>query len=307
MRPVYVIGGLLIVGLSFAFYSLTRSQSVSEPTEEPSLEAGCIAEDDSVEPLNLLVFSKTTGYRHDSIPVGIAALELLAEARNWTVTATENASVFNDESLADVDVVIFLSTTGDILDSEQESAFERYIQNGGGFVGVHSATDTEYDWAWYGELVGAYFADHPAGTHVADVIVEDVSHPAAKTLPEAWTRTDEWYNFRSNPRSNVNVILTLDETSYAGGTMGEDHPIAWAHEYDGGRAFYTAMGHTSESFAEALYLEHLIGGIEWAGGRCESQQKADATDEADDDTPTATARSTSCKSLLKEIEITRKK
>jgi hypothetical protein len=133
---------------------------------------------------------------------------------------------------------------------------------------------------WYGELVGAYFADHPAIT-AADVIVEDSTHPAAKTLPATWTRTDEWYNFRSNPRPNVSVILALDETSYTGGTMGEDHPIAWAHEYDGGRAFYTAMGHTAESFTETPYLEHLIGGIEWAGGRCETQEDAEATDEAD--------------------------
>lgn len=290
MRPVHLIGGLLIVGLSLVVFSLTRSQSVSDPTETPSPEAGCMEESATMDELNLLVFSKTAGYRHDSITAGIEAIESLAEDRDWTVTVSEDSSVFNDEVLADMDVVIFLNTTGDILDEEQQAAFGRYIQGGGGFVGVHSASDTEYEWSWYGELVGAYFSDHPAGTHVANIVVEDAEHPSAKTLPETWTRTDEWYNFRSNPRPNVSVILSIDETSYEGGTMQDDHPIAWAHEYDGGRAFYTALGHTPETFAETLFLEHLIGGIEWAGGRCEAPSDETATDEADEVTPTATTR-----------------
>jgi type 1 glutamine amidotransferase len=285
----YVIGGLLIVGLAFGFYSLTRSQSVTTP-EPLSSETGCMEEDSPVEPLNLLVFSKTAGYRHDSISAGLAAIEALAEEREWTVTASEDSAVFNDDALADVHVAIFLNTTGDILDEEQQAAFERFIQNGGGYVGVHSATDTEYGWAWYGELVGAYFANHPAGTHVATLIVEDAAHPSAQTLPETWEHQDEWYNFHANPRENVNVILSVDESTYEGGTMEGDHPISWAHEFDGGRAFYTALGHTSESFSEALFLEHLIGGIEWAGGRCEAQVDSEATEEADGATPTATAR-----------------
>src|SRR5690606_32243636 len=112
-------------------------------------------------------------------------------------------------------------------DEEQKAAFERFIQNGGGFVGIHSATDTEYGWAWYGELVGAYFADHPA-ISTATLILEDSTHPSAKTLPETWEHRDEWYNFHSNPRENVNVILSVDESTYEGGTMGGDHPISWA-------------------------------------------------------------------------------
>ncbi|HLU12043.1 MAG TPA: ThuA domain-containing protein [Oceanobacillus sp.] len=280
----YIISGLLIVGLAAGFYSLTKSQSTPEPL---SPEAGCIEEDVIMEPLHLLVFSKTAGYRHESISAGIEALEKLAEDREWTVTASEDSTVFNDETLADIDVVIFLNTTGDILDEEQKAAFEQFIQAGGGYVGIHSATDTEYGWAWYGELVGAYFADHPA-ISTATLILEDSTHPSAKTLPETWEHRDEWYNFHSNPRENVNVILSVDESTYEGGTMGGDHPISWAHEFDGGRAFYTALGHTSESFSEALFLEHLIGGIEWAGGRCDAPVDAEATDEADGAAPTAT-------------------
>ena len=281
MRPVYLIGGLVIIGLAFAFYSLTRSQSVTTTPEPLSSEAGCLQEDVPVESLNLLVFSKTAGYRHESISAGIEAIEALAEDRNWSITTSEDAAAFNDEALADIDVVIFLNTTGDILDGEQQDVFERFIQNGGGYVGIHSASDTEYDWAWYGELVGAYFANHPAGTAVAMLIVEDATHPSAQTLPETWEHRDEWYNFHANPRENVNVILSVDESTYEGGTMQGDHPISWAHEFEGGRAFYTALGHTPETFSEALFLEHLIGGIEWSGGRCEARQEADATDEAD--------------------------
>jgi type 1 glutamine amidotransferase len=280
MRLNYLVSGFLGFGLSLSLFSLVASQDVTGTPESVSPEAGCMQPSTSMDTLNLLVFSKTAGYRHDSIPAGIAALEALAEDRIWRVTATEDAAEFNDEASVVWDVVIFLNTTGDILDPDQEAAFERFIQGGGGFVGIHSAADTEYDWAWYGELVGAYFASHPAITD-AQVIVEDPAAPAAQTLPESWTRTDEWYNFQTNPRDTVHVILTVDETSYEGGTMPDDHPIAWSHEYDGGRAFYTAMGHTVESFSEPLYLEHLIGGIEWAGGRCVSLPEAAVTSEPD--------------------------
>jgi len=164
-------------------------------------------------------------------------------------------------------VVVFLSTTGDVLDERQQAAFERFIRAGKGFVGVHSATDTEYEWAWYGGLVGAYFKAHPA-IQSASMVVENASHPATSHLSSPWTRTDEWYGFRVNPRAKVNVLLSLDEQTYdpGEGAMDGDHPIAWFHEYDGGRAFYTALGHTRESYAEPDFLAHLEGGIEWASG-----------------------------------------
>jgi uncharacterized protein (TIGR03437 family) len=210
----------------------------------------------------VLVFSKTTGFRHDSIPDGINAIRQLGQQNNFAVDATEESSAFNDANLARYQAVVFLNTTGDVLDDNQQAAFERYLRNGGGFAGLHSATDTEYDWAWYGGLVGAYFAGHPE-IQPARIKVEDGSHPSTSPLPVEWQRTDEWYNFRSNPRGRLKVLATLDETTYRGGEMGADHPIAWCQLYDGGRAWYTAGGHTKESFAEPLFRQHLLGGIQF--------------------------------------------
>jgi len=219
------------------------------------------------EPLSLLIFSKTAEYRHDSIPAGIEALTKLAGERGWQVDATEDSSRFSDTGLAGYGAVIFLSTTGDVLDDDQQAAFERFIRGGRGFVGIHSATDTEYDWAWYGALVGAYFREHPA-VQAADVLVEDGASVGVSGLPKHWNRTDEWYAFRSNPRANVSVLLSLDESSYTPGVanMNGDHPIAWSHDYDGGRAFYTALGHTKESYADPLFIGHVAGGISWVLG-----------------------------------------
>ena len=226
-----------------------------------------------------LVFSKTAGFRHDSIPDGVAAIRQLGQQNNFDVDATEDASVFNDSNLSRYQTVIFLNTTGDALDNGQQDAFERYIRNGGGFVGVHSATDTEYDWAWYGGLVGAYFQGHPA-IQSARIVIEDGAHPSTSALPVEWRRTDEWYNFRSNPRGRVKVLATLDETSYSGGSMGSDHPIAWCQLYGGGRAWYTAGGHTRESYSEPLFRQHLLGGIQFTAkikdGACAALSAASA-------------------------------
>jgi len=213
----------------------------------------------------VLVFSRTLGFRHESIADGVSALEALGHERGWDVLSTEDPSTFGDSGLDAFDVVVFLSTTGDVLDGEQQAAFERFVRSGGGFVGIHSASDTEYDWPWYGGLVGAYFREHPA-VQEAVVHVENATHPSTATLPADWRRTDEWYAFMDNPRPTVSVLLTLDESTYAPGTatMGADHPIAWYHDYDGGRAFYTALGHTRESFAEPAFLAHVAGAIEWA-------------------------------------------
>jgi type 1 glutamine amidotransferase len=133
-------------------------------------------------------------------------------------------------------------------------------------VGIHAAADTEHGWPWYGGLVGAYFASHPEPAQ-ARIRVESRDHPSTRTLPDPWNRFDEWYDFEQNPRSQgVTVLLALDEASYSGGQMGDDHPIAWYHEYDGGRAWYTAGGHTEDSFSEPAFLEHLLGGIRYAAG-----------------------------------------
>lgn len=210
---------------------------------------------------NVLVFSKTTGFRHASIEAGIAALRDLGTAHDFGVHATEDAAAFTD--LTPYQAVIFLNTSGDVLDQAQRTALESYIRAGGGYVGVHSASNTEYHWPFYGTLVGAYFDAHPE-VQPATVVVEDADHPATAHLPKAWARVDEWYNFRSSVRGGARVLLSLDESSFQGGTMGGDHPFAWCHERLGGRAFYTAGGHTEESYTEELFLAHLLGGVRYA-------------------------------------------
>jgi type 1 glutamine amidotransferase len=214
---------------------------------------------------HVLVFSKTAGFRHDSIPEGVTAIRQLGASGGFTVDATEDAGAFTPAGLRRYDAVVFLSTTGDVLDASQQSAFEDYIRHGGGYVGVHAAADTEYDWAFYGGLAGAYFQSHPA-IQPATVDVEDRAHPATAALARTWDRTDEWYNYRSNPRERAHVLASLDESSYTGGTMHGDHPIAWCQEYRGGRAFYTGGGHTKESYAEPAFRAHLLGGIRYAIG-----------------------------------------
>ena len=213
----------------------------------------------------VLVFTKTAGFRHDSIPDGIAAVQTLGRENGFAVEATEDAGRFTDEGLAAYRAVIFLNTTGDVLAADQERAFERYIRSGGGFVGIHSAADTEYDWAWYGDLVGAYFDSHPA-IQQGEIHVADRVHPATEHLSARWQRRDEWYNYRRNPRGRVHVLATVDEGSYDGGNHGFDHPIAWCHDYDGGRSWYTGGGHTRESYGEPLFMQHILGGIEYATG-----------------------------------------
>jgi cytochrome c len=221
----------------------------------------------AAEEANVLVFSKTAGFRHDSIPTGIAAIQDLGADNGFTVEATEDAAAFTDENLSRFDAVVWLSTTGDVLNDEQQAAFERYVAAGGGYAGVHAASDTEYEWPWYGDLVGAYFDSHPQ-IQEASIDVEDHEHPSTAELPDRWTRTDEWYNYRDNPREDVHVLASLDESSYdpGSGAMGDDHPIAWCHEQSGGRAWYTGLGHTQESYSEPEFLDHLAGGISWAAG-----------------------------------------
>jgi type 1 glutamine amidotransferase len=215
----------------------------------------------------VLVFSKTAGFRHSSIPAAVQAIRELGARGGIPVDATEDATAFTDTNLRRYSAVVFLLTTGDVLDATQQAAFERYIRRGGGYAGVHSAADTEHDWPWYGRLVGAYFRIHP-GIQRATVRVATTRHPSTAGLPRSWVRTDEWYNFARNPRADVRVLATLDESSYSPGpgAMGADHPIAWAHAFEGGRAWYTGGGHTEESYAEPLFRRHLLGGIRYAAG-----------------------------------------
>jgi type 1 glutamine amidotransferase len=211
----------------------------------------------------VLVFARTAGFHHDSIPAGIQAIRALGTQYNFDVDDTTDVAAFTDQSLARYRAVVFLNTTGDVFGPPEQAAFENFIRNGGGFVGIHSAADTEYDWPWYGRLLGTYFASHPE-IQSGKLKIVDANHPSTETLPNEWIRTDEWYNFREDPSPNVGVLLAIDETSYSGGDMGPNHPIAWRHSFEGGRAWYTAMGHTIESYTEPLFLAHVAGGILWA-------------------------------------------
>jgi type 1 glutamine amidotransferase len=217
----------------------------------------------------VLVFSKTTGFRHDSIPAGVGAIRQLGRAGGFSVKATESGSLFTKKRLRRFEAVVFLNTTGEVLDPKQQSAFQAYIRRDGGFVGVHSAADTEYDWPFYGGLIGARFKQHPAVQQAAIEVV-DRRHPSTRQLPQRWTRTDEWYDFQANPRGSVHVLAVLDESIYSGGTMGPDHPIAWCHPFRGGRSWYTGGGHTTESYAEPGFRKHLLGGIRWAAGEAQA-------------------------------------
>lgn len=212
----------------------------------------------------ILVFSKTAGYRHESIEAGKLALLKMSAANNWIADTTEDATVFTEDNLKKYAAVIFLNTTLNVLDYKQETSFERYIQAGGGFTGIHSATDTEYDWMWYAGLVGAQFESHPK-IQPAKLSVMEKDHISTKHLSRVWDKTDEWYNFK-NISTDIKVLLKIDETSYEGGKNNNDHPMAWYHEYDGGRAFYTALGHTPESYTDTTFLTHLLGGIKYAIG-----------------------------------------
>lgn len=214
----------------------------------------------------ILVFCKTAGYHHASIAAGKLAILKLGEENHFAVDTTSDSTVFTPKNLKQYAAVVFLSTTGNVLNDAQQAAFEQYIRSGGGYVGVHAASDTEYDWPWYNKLVGAYFKSHPKQQD-AVLHVTDKNFIATKHLPEVWKRWDEWYNFKSTNWNDVHVLITIDESSYTGGENGSYHPMSWYHDYDGGRAFYTELGHTDASYQDPLYLQHLLGGIEYAMGK----------------------------------------
>lgn len=240
------LSGFLIFALAISF--INRSSKANKSQTEPDSSS-------------ILIFTKTEGYRHQSIPTGVETVEEIASQNDLSTVHTEDATYFQPDSLANFDIVLFLSTTGDILNEQQQKAFKQFIQNDGGFVGIHAASDTEYDWPWYGEMVGAYFESHPE-IQEATITVVDKNHPSTSFLPEKWVRTDEWYNFKEI-NQDINVLMNLEESTYDGGKNGKYHPIAWYHEYDGGRIFYTAGGHTTESYSESLFRKHIQGGIEY--------------------------------------------
>ncbi|KAJ2988159.1 hypothetical protein NUW58_g4123 [Xylaria curta] len=218
---------------------------------------------DDQEKFHIFVFSKTVSYRHDSIPAGIKALKQLGVSTNrFTAEASEDSSLINPDFLSQFKAVLFLSTSGEFLTKEQLHGLKAYVSNGGGFVGIHCASSGMRSESWYGELVGAYFTDHPQPQH-SIVKVENKDHVIVSGFSEEFEWFDEWYNFTWNPRDKVTVLLSTDESLYQGGKMGNDHPLAWCREFDGGRSFYTALGHFDEAFQNEAFMTHVLNGILW--------------------------------------------
>jgi glucose/arabinose dehydrogenase len=239
------------------------------------LVAACGGDDDNAPPIDsgpieALVFSHTRGFRHPSIADAVAFFSSLSPEEEINVTLTEDPTVFNDTDLAAFDVVVFANTTGDVFDEEQQSALQRFIRGGKGYVGVHSAADTEHQWPWYGQLVGAYFISHPLLPVEVEVTTEDPHHPSTQHLPDTFAFTDEIYNFDRNPRSDHAILLTIDEAGFIfpnipnTPSMGADHPVAWYKEFEGGRSFYTNLGHRPETWDDPLFQQHILEGLRWA-------------------------------------------
>ena len=219
-----------------------------------------------------LLVTTTRGWHHESIHAGVLALQDLGRKNFFDVVLWEDPNGFTDKYLEQFQVVIFLCTTGDIFDSVQQKVMERFIKAGKGFVGIHSASDTEYDWDWYTKLVGRMFHIHPV-IQTARLDVVDTTFPGLQGFAEHKLWTDEWYQFGPEKINGLNYILAVDESSYnpkadwgtkKGDGMGKFHPIAWYHNYDGGRSFYTALGHMPSDFSDPAFLNHVFAGIFWA-------------------------------------------
>ncbi|HKE99278.1 MAG TPA: ThuA domain-containing protein [Actinomycetes bacterium] len=251
-----VLAACLLVALAGCAGSPPEADRPSEGYLAPAAPAGRPA---------VLVFTRTAGFRHASIPAAADAVRRLGREAGLAVDVTEDPARFSDAGLRGYRAVVFLHTTGHVLGAREQAALERFVGAGGGWVGVHAAADADPGWPWQLGLIGAEFTGHPP-VQQADVLVEDPAHPSTRSLPRRWTRTDEWYNFRASPRGRARVLLTLDEATYQGGTMGADHPVAWCRRYAGGRSWYTALGHTEATWRERPFLEHLLGGIRWAAG-----------------------------------------
>ena len=231
----------------------------------------------------ILIFSKTNGFRDgNQIATANAALEKIAKDKGVASFTTENAAVFNTEQLAKFKAVVWNSTSGDVLTPEQRSAFKGWLEQGGGFVALHGAGgDPSYKWKWYVDhLIGAQFTGHTLSPQFQQgrLVIEDQTHPATKGLGTEWVREEEWYSFDKSPRAKgYHILVTLDEASYSPREkipflvdkdlrMGKDHPVVWAHCVGKGRAFYSALGHRAEFYAEPKHLTMIAGAISWAAG-----------------------------------------
>jgi uncharacterized protein len=215
---------------------------------------------------SVLIFTRTAGYRHESIPAGVAALTELASSVGLDATATQDPDEFTPQRLGSCAAVVFLSTTDSVLTDAARDSLERYVLDGGGFLGIHSAAGTEFDWPFYGDLIGARFTSHPP-LQSAVVAVADSGHPATVRLPKRWQWTDEWYDFHALPVPGSRILAVVDESLYQGSTMGvgSEHPLVWCRDVGQGRSFYTALGHQVQAYADPDFRGHLLGALRWAG------------------------------------------
>ena len=235
------------------------------PRAMPALGLLCLCACSS-SPGDILVYTRTAGFRHDSIPVAVDALATIAAANRLSIEHTEDPAVFNPSRLSRYAAVVFLHTTGDMLDSQGVDALAAYVRQGGGFLGIHAAADALYGSSTYRGLVGAQFLRHPA-LQPGTLVVEDASNAATAPLPARWQHVDEFYDFATNPRGTVRVLLRVDESTYQGGGMGSDHPIAWCHAVGEGRSIYTALGHPIESWSDPAFLAHVAGALQIAAAK----------------------------------------
>jgi len=229
----------------------------------PKQEMECLNCSDQ-NTFSVLVITETKGYVHRSaIKAGKELINNIGNKNNFNVFYSNNSNAITAKNLMDISTIIFLNTTSDILNADEQKVMEDFIKGGKGFVGIHSAADTEYKWNWYGRLVGGYFKNHPPGTSYATIETMNNNHVSTKHLDDKWEIKDEWYNYY-NLNPDINVLLNLDESTYYGGTHGENHPITWYHQFDGGRAFYTGLGHLAKTYSDQRFIKLLTGGILYA-------------------------------------------
>jgi type 1 glutamine amidotransferase len=230
-----------------------------------------MAEEASAERPRVLVFTHSTGYRHASIEPGIAAFQAIGAREGYVVSASEDPDIFSAESLADIDAIVLICTTSSRRNPESEwfqgargEALQAFVHRGGAIVGVHAAADSHYNWPWYRRMIGAAFTHHPPGEPPADITIVDGDDPSTRALPAHFTRADEWYYY-TDVDANLHMLATYDPLSIGQEGPGPN-PISWNHEFEGGRVFYTGMGHTPESYQDELFLAHISGGLKWALG-----------------------------------------
>jgi type 1 glutamine amidotransferase len=299
-RLLGTLTGLAALLLGFGAASAGAADTAASTAESSATSAAAGPTAGPGEEYKVLVVGKTLGFRHSHIDETTHAVIDLGRESGFTVDVwdppnssggwwgpgspgqpdlTMTSTPFTSaENLSQYATIIFASpvdntnglnpSTPRLLNDSELAAFQGYIRGGGGYVGLHAATDSMHTVPWYSKLSGggARFVNHPA-QQTATMRVEDPTHPSTEHLPPAWVRFDEWYNFTSNPRDAVRVLLTLDESTYSGGRMGADHPIAWCHNFEGGRSWYEGAGHVDSSYADPVFLEHLKGGIQWTAGK----------------------------------------